>query len=150
MVYWYRGIGGHHDCPSAAKSTPFKAPTVRRQEAIPEEAGVSCSLVFQGCGARLCDSARWTGSHQAFCHSRTTTRILLDDLCPYTARQSQTAPRGVVGRGRGRTPSPTFLRQGDASPTPPLFGLKLAQKLVHSCNWLLTETQCKIISVQQN
>jgi len=24
------------------------------------------------------------------------------------------------------------------------------QKLVHCCNWLLTETQCKIISVQQN
>ena len=27
-------------------------------------------------------------------------------------------------------------------------GLKFVQKLVHCCNWLLTETQCEIISVQ--
>jgi len=46
--------------------------------------------------------------------------------------------RGVVGRGHGGTASPHFL------------GLKFMQKLVHCCNWLLTETQCKIISVQQN
>jgi len=32
---------------------------------------------------------------------------------------------------------------------PHFFGLKFVQKLVHCCNWLLTETQCKIISVQQ-
>jgi len=56
--------------------------------------------------------------------------------------------RGVVGRDAGGTASPHFFRQGDASPTPPLFGLKFVQKLVHCCNWLLTETQCKIISVQ--
>jgi len=56
--------------------------------------------------------------------------------------------RGVVGRGRGVTASPTFLDRGDASPH--FFGLKFVQKLVHCCNWLLTETQCKIISVQQN
>ena len=35
-------------------------------------------------------------------------------------------------------------------PTPPLFGLKFVQTLVHCCSWLFTETQCKIISVQQN
>jgi len=29
-------------------------------------------------------------------------------------------------------------------------GLKFVQKLVHCCKWLLTETQCNIISVQQN
>jgi len=46
-----------------------------------------------------------------------------------------------VGRGRGG---------GRRPPLPPLFGLKFVQKLVlvHCCNWLLTETQCKIISVQ--
>jgi len=48
-------------------------------------------------------------------------------------------PRGVVGRGR----CPHFFDSGDASPIPPLFGLKFVQKLVHCCNWLLTETQCK-------
>ena len=34
--------------------------------------------------------------------------------------------------------------------SPHFFGLKFVQKLVHCRNWLLTETQCKIISVQQN
>ena len=53
---------------------------------------------------------------------------------------------GVVRRGRGGRRPPTFLT-GDASPTPPLFGHKFVQKLVHCCNLLLTETQCKIISV---
>ena len=44
-----------------------------------------------------------------------------------------------------------FFDRGDASPIlPHFFGLKFVQKLVHCCNWLLTETQCKIISVQQN
>ena len=33
---------------------------------------------------------------------------------------------------------------------PHFFGLKFVQKLVHCCNWLLSETQRKIISVQQN
>jgi len=47
--------------------------------------------------------------------------------------------RVVVGRGRG----------GDGvSPTPPLFRLKFMQTFVHCCNWLLTERQCKIMSVQ--
>ena len=46
--------------------------------------------------------------------------------------------KGLVGQGRG----------GDAFPH--FFGLKFVQKLVHRCNWLLTETQRKIISVQQN
>jgi len=58
--------------------------------------------------------------------------------------------RGAVRWGRGGregTAPPHFFRQGDASPTPPLFGLKFVQKLVHCCNWLLTETQCKIIFV---
>jgi len=32
--------------------------------------------------------------------------------------------RGVVGRGRGGTASPHFFLQGDASLTPPLFGLR--------------------------
>ena len=51
--------------------------------------------------------------------------------------------RGVVERGRGGTAEgrrpPTFFDRGDASPTPPLFALKFVQKLVHCCNWLLTE-----------
>ena len=34
--------------------------------------------------------------------------------------------------------------------TPHFFGLKFVQKLVHCCNWLLTETQCKTVLVQQN
>ena len=42
-----------------------------------------------------------------------------------------------------------FFDRGDTSPTPPtFFGLKFVQKLVHCCNWLLAEMQCKIISVQ--
>ena len=55
---------------------------------------------------------------------------------------------GAVTRG-GRRPSFFFYR-GTRPPLPHFFGLKFVQKLVHFCNWLLTETQCKIISVQQN
>jgi len=55
--------------------------------------------------------------------------------------------RGVVGRGRRRYGVPPLL--STRPPLPPTFsGLKFVQKLVHCCNWLLTETQCKIISVQ--
>ena len=62
-------------------------------------------------------------------------------------------PRGVVGWGRGGRRPPLFStgpHRGTRPPLLPLFGLKFVQKLVHCCNWLLTETQCKIISVQQN
>jgi len=55
--------------------------------------------------------------------------------------------RGVVGRGDGVPP--LFSTAGHV-PHFPTFGLKFVQKLVHCCNWLLTETQCKIILVQQN
>jgi len=59
--------------------------------------------------------------------------------------------RGVVGWERGGTAPTHFFRQGGRVPhSPHFFGLKFVQKLVHCCNWLLTETQCKIISVQQN
>jgi len=58
--------------------------------------------------------------------------------------------RGVVGRGRGGRRPPLFFDRGTRPPLLPFFGLKFVQKLVHCCNWLLTETQCKIISVQQN
>jgi len=55
--------------------------------------------------------------------------------------------RGVVGRGR----RPPLFSTGGRVPYPqPLFGLKFVQKSVHCCNWLLTETQRKIISVLQN
>jgi len=43
---------------------------------------------------------------------------------------------------------PHFFRQGARPALPHFFGLKFVQKLVHCCNWLLTETQCKIISVR--
>jgi len=60
--------------------------------------------------------------------------------------------RGVVGRGRGGGDGvpPLFSTGGTRPPLPHFFRLKFVQKLVHCCNWLLTETQCKIISVQQN
>ena len=58
--------------------------------------------------------------------------------------------KGVVGQGRGGTASPPFFDRGTRHPLPDLFGLKFVQKLVHFCNWLLTEMQCMIISVQQN
>jgi len=68
-------------------------------------------------------------------------------LCIPLLRRS----RGVVGRGRGGDGVPHFFRQGGTRPPlPHFFGLKFVQKLVHCCNWLLTETQRKIISVQQN
>ena len=51
------------------------------------------------------------------------------------------ASRGVVGGDAGGRRPPVFFD---------FFGLKFVQKLVHCCNWLLTETQCKIISVYQN
>jgi len=55
--------------------------------------------------------------------------------------------RGVVGRGRGGTASPSFFDRGTRPPLPHFFGLKFVQKLVHCCNWLLTEKLRKIISV---
>jgi len=58
--------------------------------------------------------------------------------------------RPIQGCSGAGTASPHFFDREDASPTPPLFGLKFVQKLVHCCNWLLTEPQCKIISVQQH
>jgi len=58
------------------------------------------------------------------------------------------AAQGVVGRVRGGTASPTFFDRGTRPALPHFFGLKFVQKLVHCCNWLLTETQCKIISVR--
>jgi len=54
-----------------------------------------------------------------------------------------------VGRGRGGTAFSHFFRQGGHVPhSPQFFGLKFVQTLVNCCNWLLTETQCKIVSVQ--
>ena len=49
--------------------------------------------------------------------------------------------RGVMGRERGGTASPTFFVRGTRPPLPHFFGLKFLQKLVHCCNWLLTETR---------
>jgi len=57
--------------------------------------------------------------------------------------------QGCSGAG-GRRPSAFFDRGGRDPHFPHFFGLKFVQKLVHCCNCLLTETQCKIISVQQN
>ena len=45
--------------------------------------------------------------------------------------------QGCIGAGEA---SPTFFDRGDAFPTPHFFGLKFMQKLIHCCNWLLTET----------
>ena len=43
----------------------------------------------------------------------------------------------------------TVLNRETCPPLPLTFiGLKFVQKLVHCCSWLLTETQCKIRSVQ--
>ena len=53
--------------------------------------------------------------------------------------------RGVVGRVRVEwTASPTFFDRWGRLPQ--FFGLKLVQKLVNCCNWLLIETWCKIFS----
>jgi len=56
--------------------------------------------------------------------------------------------QGCSGAG---TAFPHFFRQGGRVPhCPHFFVLKFVQKLVPCGNWLLTETQCKIFSVQQN
>jgi len=66
--------------------------------------------------------------------------------CPETVH-----PGVWSGGDAGDGVPPLFFDRGYASPTlPHFFGLKFVQKLVHRCNWLLTKTQCKIISVQQN
>jgi len=57
--------------------------------------------------------------------------------------------RGVVGRGRGGRRSPTFFDKGTRPQSPHFFGLKFVQKVVHCCNWLLTETQCKNFSTAE-
>ena len=84
-------------------------------------------------------------------HHRTDTHDRNDCSASAHCRTLEhVAYRGVVGRGRGGTASPTFFDRGTRPPLPPLFGLKFVQKLVHCCNWLLTEAKCEIISVQQN
>jgi len=51
-----------------------------------------------------------------------------------------------VGRGREGMASPRFFQRGRRVPhSSHFFGQKFVQKLVHCCNWLLTETQCKIL-----
>jgi len=56
--------------------------------------------------------------------------------------------QGCSGAGtRGDDVPPLFSTGGTRPPLPHFFGLKFVQKLVHCCNWLLIETQCKIISV---
>ena len=72
---------------------------------------------------------------------RRSTIVIIDP--PFS---SLSVRQGCSGAG---TRGPHFFRQGGTGP--PLshfFGLKFVQKLVPCCNWLLTETQCKIISVQ--
>ena len=64
-------------------------------------------------------------------------------------------PQNVTGRCRcsGRERGgrrPPLFSTGGVPHSPHFFGLKFVQTLVHCCNWLVTETQCKIISVQQN
>jgi len=59
------------------------------------------------------------------------------------------SPMGAVGRGHG-VGVPHFSTGGTRPPLSHFLGLKFVQKLVQCCNWLLTETQCKIISVPQN
>ena len=62
-----------------------------------------------------------------------------NNLCtPQYRTSSVQGGSGAGTRGHG---VPHFFRQGDASPSPPLFGLKFVQKLVHCCNSLLTEKQ---------
>ena len=64
-------------------------------------------------------------------------------------RRVRDSTRDVVGRGRGETASPHFFDRGTRPLLPALLWTEIRGKLVHCCNWLLTETQCKIISVQQ-
>jgi len=54
---------------------------------------------------------------------------------------------GAGSRGYGVPP--LFSTGETRPPLPHFFGLKFVSKLVHCCNWLLTEAQCKIISVQR-
>jgi len=56
--------------------------------------------------------------------------------------------RGVVGQDSGGRYPPLFSTGGMHPHFLHFFGLKFVQKLVHCCNWLLTETQCKTVSVQ--
>jgi len=58
--------------------------------------------------------------------------------------------QGCSGAGTRGTVSPTFFDRGRVPHSLHFFGLKFVQKLVHCCNWLLAETECKIISLQQN
>jgi len=88
------------------------------------------SRAYCCCSVGLCrDAGHW----QTFCFQTPLLRY---------------AAQSVVGRVRGGTASPTFFDRGARPALPHFFGLKFVQKLVHCCNWLLTETQCKIISVR--
>jgi len=101
-------------------------------------------------GVRTASSTRLLG-HARVCSSPRRHLDQLARLCTAHGRDQRTDSMGVVGRGCGGTASPHFFRQGGRVPhSPSFFGLKFVQTFFHCCNWLLTETQCKIISVQQN
>jgi len=97
------------------------------------------------------DDARWVSSISTVCHFEVKTKFLkvyvLDEtFCIILTNVVE------IGSGAGRGGMAYFLLFLTRETRPPLlphfFGLKFVQKLVHFCNWLLPEMQCKIISVQ--
>ena len=89
-----------------------------------------------------------TRDSRRYAHDTRAVITLIRHIAERQLLSDQLAPlRGVVGGDAGGTASPHFCRRVLHSP-PTFSGLKFVQKLVHCCNWLLTETQCKIISVQ--
>ena len=86
----------------------------------------------------------WSGD--AYCLFTDGELCVINFYLIFTARPDSTelfvsSHRALWGRDAGGRRPPLFSTGGR---------VKFVQKLVHCCNWLLTETQCKIISVQQN
>ena len=86
---------------------------------------------FRACGRQRCTDV-------GLRCSRHTDNLASPPSPTYEGQTSLRPEQGCSGAGT----------RGDG--VPHFFGLKFVQKLVlvHCCNWLFTETQCKIISVQ--
>jgi len=115
---------------------------------VPDNAAHMCGLIIGivGFGHRRRSKFEWISIHfnAHRCMLCKMRAIHAHDMTLTVCEQ------GCSGAGT-RGGRPHFFRQGRRAPhSPHFFGLKFVQKLVHCCNWLLTETQCKIISVQQN
>ena len=101
-----------------------------------------------GCSAvvKMRRSNSWSESYEDFAAADENVSEPAESS---SSRNQQDRPvQGCSGAGTRGDGVPAFFSTGGTRlPLPHFFGLTVVQKLVHCCNWLRTETQCKIFFV---